>query len=72
MFPYVPEMEKISTQLPLRQELPSLWDEIEGEMASRGAKFNTLCPIRAEMHRMLFDELIRQIVVILPQQGKMI
>ena len=70
MFPYVPSEVRISTEIPPRGHIPALWERIEGEMMSRGAKFNTLCPIRAEEHRKLFDELIRQVLVQSPEQGE--
>ncbi|XP_075252117.1 uncharacterized protein LOC142344395 [Convolutriloba macropyga] len=72
MFPYVPSEVRISTEIPPRGHIPALWERIEGEMMSRGAKFNTLCPIRAEEHRKLFDELIRQVLVQSPEQGALL
>ena len=69
MFPYVPEGCETSQDKITREELLDLGVKVDEELKTRLAKFNTLCPIRAEIHRMLFDELIRQIVIEDAQQG---
>ena len=69
MFPYVATSAEISTERAKRDELPEMWQQMDEELHSRGAKFNTLCPIRSELHRKLFDELLRQITLECAEQG---
>ena len=44
-----------------REELQELKAQYEFQLQSRSAYMSDLCPVRSEIHRELFDELVRQV-----------
>ena len=64
---YHPREEQIT-----REELQSLRQQYEFQLTSRSAFMKGLCPIRAEIHRELFDELIREVYLDQEEAGTLL
>jgi len=59
----------VSKVPPSRPELAQLEAALEQRLNQRQARNKGLCPVRSELHGQLFDELVRQITLDLPERG---
>jgi dynein light intermediate chain len=73
--PYVFETEgkfyrlNVSRQETSRSELEELERSFQAKLVEKQARKSGICPIREEIHNELFDEIIRQATVNLPERG---
>ena len=52
-----------------RKELDDLEDLFESKLKEKQARRGGICPIREQLHKELFDEIIRQAAINLPERG---
>mgnify|MGYP000880019227 FL=1 len=59
----------ISTNPPSREDVNSLQKLLDEKLVVRQARDSGICPIREELHRQCFDEIIRQVTIDCPERG---
>jgi dynein light intermediate chain len=59
----------VSKRQPSRKELDELEVLFEGKLKEKQARKSGICPTREQLHKELFDEIIRQATLNLPERG---
>lgn len=62
-------MQYVSKVPPSRQELATLQEQLDQRLQQRQARQTGICPVRSELYGQMFDELIRQVTLDLPERG---
>ena len=62
-------MQYTSKVPPSRVELSQLHEALDQRLSQRQAKESGICAVRSELYAQLFDELIRQVTLDLPERG---
>ena len=62
-------MQYTSKTPPSRGDLAQLHEALDKRLVQRQANERGLCPVRSELYSQVFDELIRQVTLDLPERG---
>lgn len=62
-------MQYVSKEPSTRMDVLALNEALDERLAQRQAKPDGICPVREDIHRQCFDELIRQVAVSSPERG---
>mmetsp|Transcript_35996 Transcript_35996/g.83581 ORF Transcript_35996/g.83581 Transcript_35996/m.83581 type:complete len:246 (+) Transcript_35996:52-789(+) len=62
-------VQYVSSQPATRLDVQQLQEELDKKLQQRQARETGICPIREELYSQCFDELIREVTIILPERG---
>lgn len=62
-------LQYVSKEPASRLDVLSLQDQLETRLVERQARMDGICPVREDLYRQAFDELIRQVTINSPERG---